>query len=69
SIQPKPAKGEIDADLTSWLREMLQARGAPRDVIVSQKSSNDPPMLSIPLDEGWITAEITDLPPQAGRIN
>src|SRR6185503_3063170 len=52
-------------DLTSWLRETLQARGEPRDVVVS-RNSRDLPMLSIPVVQGWIVTQITDLPPPGG---
>jgi signal transduction histidine kinase len=43
--------------MTSWLREALATRGAPRDVVVS-RSSRDLPMLSIPVDGGWIVAQV-----------
>ncbi|QCI69465.1 HAMP domain-containing protein [Phreatobacter stygius] len=65
SIQQKPAQGESEADLTFWLRDTLQARGAPRDVVVS-RNANDLPLLSIPVDQGWIVTQITDLGPAGG---
>ena len=55
------------ADLTSWLRDALKARGVPRDVVVSRK--NDLPLLSIPVDQGWIVTQIPDLPPPGGVFN
>lgn len=67
SIQQKPAEGEVVADMTSWLREILKARGAPRDVLVS-RDSRDLPMLSIPIDQGWLITQIPDLPPQGGTF-
>jgi signal transduction histidine kinase len=63
-IQQKPAGGEIEVDLTDWLRDALKARGAPRSVVVSRK--DDLPLLSIPVDNGWIITQIPDLPPQGG---
>jgi signal transduction histidine kinase len=65
SIQQKPDDGEVETDLTSWLRATLEARGAPRDVVVS-RSSRNLPMLSIPVDQGWLVTQITDLPPPGG---
>jgi signal transduction histidine kinase len=67
TIQREPAGGEIAADLTAWLRDALKARGTPRDVVVSRK--NDLPLLSIPVDQGWIVTQIPDLPPQGGLFN
>ena len=64
TIQQKPAGGEIDADLTRWLREALRTRGIPRDVVVSRK--NDLPLLSVPVDQGWIITQVSDLPPKGG---
>jgi signal transduction histidine kinase len=64
AIQQKPAGGEIEVDLTDWLRDALKARGAPRNVVVSRK--DDLPLLSIPVDNGWIITQIPDLPPQGG---
>ncbi len=69
SIQQKPAGGDVEVDVTSWLRETLEAREAPRDVLVSRKNSRDPPLLSIPVDQGWLIAQITDLPPPSGVYN
>jgi hypothetical protein len=68
SIQQKPAEGEVETDVTSWLRETLEARGVPRDAVVS-RNSRDMPMLSIPVDQGWLITQITDLPPPGGVIN
>jgi signal transduction histidine kinase len=68
SIEQKPAEGEVDTEVTSWLRETLEARGVPRDVVVS-RNSRDLPALSIPLDQGWLIAQITDLPPPGGVFN
>ena len=67
SIRQKPAEGEVVADMTSWLHEILKARGAPRDVLVS-RDSRDLPMLSIPIDQGWLITQIPDLPPQGGTF-
>lgn len=67
SIQQKPAGGVVELDLTSWLRETLEAKGAPRDVTVSRK--DDVPLLSILVDQGWLITQITDLPPQGGVFN
>jgi signal transduction histidine kinase len=67
SIQQKPAGGAVDADLTSWLRDTLAARGTPRNVLVSRK--DDLPLLSVPVDQGWIVTQITDLPPEGGLFN
>ena len=69
SIQPKPADGWVDADLTSWLREALAARGTPRDVLVSRTDSRDLSMLSIPTEGGWLVTQLTDLPPPGGVFN
>lgn len=62
-----PAGGDINADLTRRLRASLRARGIPRDVVVSQK--NDLPLLSIPVDQGWIVVQVSDLPPRGGTPN
>jgi signal transduction histidine kinase len=62
-----PAGGDINADLTRRLRASLRARGIPRDVVVSQK--NDLPRLSIPVDQGWIVVQVSDLPPRGGTPN
>ncbi|KPG02068.1 histidine kinase [Rhodopseudomonas sp. AAP120] len=67
TIQEKSAGGETEADLTAWLRDALKARGAPRNIVVSRK--NDLPLLSIPVDQGWIITQITDLPPAGGVFN
>jgi signal transduction histidine kinase len=67
TIQQEPAGGEIVPDLTAWLRDALKARGISRNVVVSRK--NDLPMLSIPVDQGWIVTQIPDLPPQGGLFN
>jgi signal transduction histidine kinase len=69
SIQQKPAEGKVVADVTSWLRETLEARGVPRDVLLSRKNSRDPLLLSIPVDQGWLITQITDLPPPGGVFN
>lgn len=69
SIQPKPGEGQVDADLTSWLREALASRGTPRDVLVSRTASRDLSMLSIPMDGGWLVTQLTDLPPPGGIFN
>ena len=63
-VQQKPAGGEIEADFTDWLRDALKARGAPRNVVVSRKDNL--PLLSIPVDSGWIIMQIPDLPPRGG---
>jgi signal transduction histidine kinase len=68
SIQQKPADGEVDTAVTSWLREMLEVRGAPRDAVVS-RNSHDLPMLSVHVDQGWVVTSLTDLPPPGGVIN
>lgn len=68
SIKPKPDEGEVETDITSWLRETLATRGTPRDVLVSRDARNLP-MLSVPVDQGWIVKQITDLPPQGGFLN
>jgi signal transduction histidine kinase len=68
-IQPKPAEGLIDADLTFWLREALTSRGTPRDVLVSRTPSRDLAMLSIPANGGWLVTQLTDLPPPGGVFN
>jgi signal transduction histidine kinase len=68
SIQHKPADGEIDAEVTSWLRETLEVRGVPRNVVVS-RNSDDLSVLSIPVGEGWLVTGITDLPPPGGVFN
>jgi signal transduction histidine kinase len=64
SIQQAPAGGKVEADLTAWLRDALKDRGSPRDVVVSRK--DDLPLLSIPVDRGWIVLQIPDLPPSGG---
>lgn len=69
SIQPKPAKGAVEADMTSWLREALASRGTPRDVLVSRTLSRDLTMLSVPMDGGWLVTQLTDLPPPGGVFN
>nr|WP_246563387.1 ATP-binding protein [Bradyrhizobium liaoningense] len=66
-IQQKPAGGEVEPSLTGWLRDTLKSRGMPRDVVVSRK--DDKPVLSIPVDRGWIITPIPDLPPQGGVFN
>ena len=66
TIQQKPAGGEIATDLTAWLRDALKARGISRNVVVSRK--NDLPLLSIPVDQGWIITQIPDLPPEGGAL-
>ena len=67
TVQQKPAGGEIEANLTAWLRDSLKARGIPRNVVVSRK--NDLPLLSIPVEQGWIITQIPDLPPEGGVFN
>jgi len=67
TIQQQPAGGEIARDLTAWLRDALKARGISRNVVVSRK--NDLPLLSIPVDQGWIIIQIPDLPPEGGLFN
>ena len=67
TIQQEPAGGQIATDLTAWLRDALKARGISRNVVVSRK--NDLPLLSIPVDQGWIVTQIPDLPPQGGLFN
>lgn len=67
NIQQTPAGGDVEANLTAWLRDALKDRGAPRDVVVSRK--DDLPMLSIPVDRGWIVMQIPDLPPRGGVFN
>jgi signal transduction histidine kinase len=67
-IVQKPAEGGVSTEITSWLREMLKARGVPRDVLVS-RDARDLPMLSIPVDQGWIVTQITDLPPEGGLFS
>ncbi|WP_063799930.1 sensor histidine kinase [Bradyrhizobium valentinum] len=67
TIQQEPAGGEVAADLTAWLRVALKDRGISRSVVVSRK--NDLPLLSIPVDQGWIITQIPDLPPQGGLFN
>jgi len=67
TIQQTQGGGNLNVDLTNWLQDALQARGTPRNVLVSRK--NDLPLLSIPLDQGWIVTQITDLPPEGGVFN
>ncbi|OCK60705.1 ATP-binding protein [Bradyrhizobium sp. LMTR 3] len=67
TVQQEPAGGKIAADLTAWLRDELKARGLSRNVVVSRK--NDLPLLSIPVDQGWIIIQIPDLPPPGGIFN
>lgn len=67
SIQQGPAEGEVEGDLTSWLREALKAQGIPRNVVVT-RNSHDLPSLSVPVDQGWVILPITDLPPPGGPI-
>jgi signal transduction histidine kinase len=67
-IVQEPAEGRVSTDITSWLREMLKAQGVPRDVLVS-RDARDLPMLSIPVDQGWIVTQITDLPPEGGLFS
>lgn len=67
SVQKATAGGAVETSLTSWLREALKARGAPRDVVVSR--DNDVPLLSVPVGRGWIVRQIPDLPPQGGVFN
>jgi signal transduction histidine kinase len=67
TVQPEPAGGEIATDLTAWLRDALKAEGLSRNVVVSRK--NDLPLLSIPVDQGWIITQIPDLPPEGGLFN
>lgn len=69
SIQPQPGEGQVDADLTSWLREALAERGAPRDVLVTRTASRDLSMLSIPMGGGWLVTQLTDMPPPGGIFN
>jgi signal transduction histidine kinase len=64
NIQQTPAGGKVEPDLTAWLRDALKDRGSPRDVVVSRK--DDLPLLSIPVDRGWIVLQIPDLPPSGG---
>jgi signal transduction histidine kinase len=67
TIRREPAGGEVAADLTAWLRDALKAEGLPRNVVVSRK--DDLPLLSIPVDQGWIITQISDLPPEGGLFN
>ncbi|WP_454617676.1 ATP-binding protein [Bradyrhizobium cenepequi] len=67
TIRKEPAGGEIKAALTAWLRDALKTQGPARNVVVSRK--NDLPLLSIPVDQGWIITQIPDLPPQGGVFN
>ncbi|MBN8943823.1 MAG: two-component sensor histidine kinase [Rhizobiales bacterium] len=67
SIRQGPAQGEIETELTTWLREALDARGAPRAVVVS-RNARDLPLLSIPVDHGWLITQITDLGPSGGVL-
>jgi signal transduction histidine kinase len=68
SFEQKPTGGPVETDITSWLRQALDARGTPRNVVVS-RNPHDLPMLSIPTDQGWLNAKITDMPPPGGVIN
>lgn len=63
-VQQAAAGGEVETNLTTWLRAALTARGIPGDVIVSRK--DDLPLLSIPVDQGWVVTQIPDLPPAGG---
>jgi len=67
TIQNMQGGGDLNIDLTNWLQDALQARGTPRNVLVSRK--NDLPLLSIPLEQGWIVTQITDLPPEGGLFH
>jgi signal transduction histidine kinase len=67
SIERAPAGGTVETDATAWLREVLEARGVPRDVVVSR--SKRLPMLSVPVENGWLVVQITDLPPPGGVFN
>jgi signal transduction histidine kinase len=67
-VQQKPAEGAVDTRMTAWLREALDARGAPRDVVVS-RISRALLLLSVPVDQGWLVSEIADLPPPGGVIS
>jgi signal transduction histidine kinase len=64
NVQQTPAGGEVEVDLTAWLRDALKDRGTPSNVVVSRK--DDLPLLSIPVDRGWIVMQIPDLPPRGG---
>lgn len=67
-IEQAPAGGVVDTDTTAWLREALEARGVPRGVVVS-RNTHDLPMLSVPVEQGWLVTQITDLPPPGGVFN
>jgi signal transduction histidine kinase len=67
NIQQTPAGGEVEVDLTAWLRDALKDRGTPNNVVVSRKDNL--PLLSIPVDRGWIVMQIPDLPPRGGVFN
>lgn len=67
TVQQEPGGGRVEADLTAWLRQAVAERGMPRDVVVSR--NDHLPLLSIPVDRGWIVTEIPDLPPEGGILN
>lgn len=69
SIQQKPAEGKVMVETTTWLRDMLEAQGEPRDVLVTRVNSSDPVALSIPVGNGWLITQLTDLPPEGGIFN
>uniref|UniRef100_Q07JG8 histidine kinase n=1 Tax=Rhodopseudomonas palustris (strain BisA53) TaxID=316055 RepID=Q07JG8_RHOP5 len=67
SVRQEPGGGQVEANLTAWLRQAVAERGMPRDVVVSR--NDHLPLLSVPVDRGWIVTEIADLPPEGGILN
>ena len=69
AVQQGPAEGKVAEGITTWLREALETRGMPRDVVVSYRNADDAMMLSVPVERGWLVMQITDFPPRIGVLN
>jgi len=61
-----PAEGKPRPEITRWLKQDLDARGAALDVAVTRLSDSAPQVVSIPVNGAWLHLPIPDLPPPDG---
>lgn len=64
--QSAPPVNAVRSGMTERLRAALQKRGSSLDVLVSRADDASSQVVSIPVDGGWVSMPMPDLPPPDG---
>ncbi|MBS0239351.1 MAG: two-component sensor histidine kinase [Proteobacteria bacterium] len=65
-LSDAPAAGKPRPEITRWLKQDLDARGAALNVAVTRSGDSAPQVVSIPVNGAWLHLPIPDLPPPDG---